>query len=644
VLTYWHVDAPEDHVVTRWLSAALAADHQGWRTSEDDLLSWNAGAPGEGVRWRRFPDLREGQHPSTEALRAAAEPDRAVMLRPDGVPGAAVETASGDTAWRWLGAAPEPASEALTLAAPERPWPQPEPGRIAFLGGASLVGDWTSARVLGEAVRAACPGWTTDLLVDAPALSRAWTADRGRQNEYPRPVEIRPTGAEVVVLLEPGLEWGPVLLEAARVGRTTVVREDAEYAGLIEPAGAVGWDGTAGGLIRALQRRDADPAAAEIHRRRGQAWSRRWTPERSLEKLRGQAFGIRHSAFGIREFPGRSRARRRSDIQERGASADTRRPRRWTLRREVGIGDVIFTLVVGAELKRRDPDCRLTVHTAPGHAEWVSWFPFVDRVTSGPFQPDPSETVGDFETHFPMGSRKDRSVALGEQIGAPPREWLAPPQMPGDLRERAEELLGGLARPRIAFVPVARDRSPARSLPAAAARELARGLAELGGVVWLEERAADEIPDGVLDLSGKCVLAETFAVLDACDLCVSVDSGLLYAAAALGKPVVGIFSHIGALQRLWLAPHFIALEPALPCAPCGETSGALHCRSGVEPAGPFRLPCVDVAPVGTVLEAAHRLLTASGTTREFWSVGPGSERVRLSLRDIPVPWERTGER
>lgn len=622
MFTWWHVSAPPAHLLCRWLRGALEELHQGWRSSNDDLLSW-ALPDDERVRWVRFPDLREGEASSLADLDREAAPDRAATLHPEPW-GVTLERNGRRTPITWLGAGAQ--EETIALVGAAREWPPPTPSRIAFVGGRSPTTDWERIQRLAAAATEAFPDTAPELYLDRGALSRAWSHPDG---EAPVPVEIAPGNAEILVLLESGIEWAPLLLEAAERGRLLAAPAKAEYGGLLPHLHALAWDGAWESLRDWLGGLGRDPERAETCRRRARAWSRRWTRQRSLGRLR-TALGSGVQAFGrsaIQEATGRDRG------DQVGG-----RPRRWTLRREVGIGDVIFTLVVGAELKRRDPDCRLTMHTAPEHAEWVSWFPFVDRVTSGVFEPDASETVGDFELHFPHGSQKDRCLALGEQIGVRPQGWLPPPALPSDLTDWARNLLGGLDRPRIAFVPAARDRSPARSLPEPRARNLASRLVELGTVVWIEAQEASGIPQGVLDLSGRCRVPHVFAALAECDVVVSVDSGLLYAAAALGKPVVGIFTHIGALQRLWLAPRFIALEPALPCAPCGEAAGAFRCRRAAEPPVSL-LACVELAPVACAIEATRKLLElrADGQ-REVWRVSRSGNCAEIGVDDLHAPW------
>jgi ADP-heptose:LPS heptosyltransferase len=219
---------------------------------------------------------------------------------------------------------------------------------------------------------------------------------------------------------------------------------------------------------------------------------------------------------------------------------------------------------------------------------------------------------------------------------------LAPePCIPDHLRERARRLIRTSNRV-IGFVPSSRGGGRPRSLPPAAADAAAALLAELGTVVWIDENPRGRpAPRGVVDLSGKLRLPMAIAVLGECDLCVSVDSGLLHIATVLRKPVVGLFTHIAALRRLWLASGFLALEPNLPCAPCGEGPDAFHCLDSLNVRGAPTpvLPCVGVhRPERIAAAALHLLQDPEKRGRAVWSVGPDGRYSEWRVDALPPPW------
>ena len=67
MFNHWHIEAPEDHLLREWLSAALAEEHRGWAAAGEDLLSWPA--TGGETAWLRFPDGRKGRSTSIASLR-----------------------------------------------------------------------------------------------------------------------------------------------------------------------------------------------------------------------------------------------------------------------------------------------------------------------------------------------------------------------------------------------------------------------------------------------------------------------------------------------------------------------------------------------------------------------------------------------
>jgi ADP-heptose:LPS heptosyltransferase len=125
---------------------------------------------------------------------------------------------------------------------------------------------------------------------------------------------------------------------------------------------------------------------------------------------------------------------------------------------------------------------------------------------------------------------------------------------------------------------------PVESYAALAAQLTERGQR----VVWLgDSRDAARLPPTVegVCLAGKLTVAETAAVLSACDRLVANDSFLLHLGEALGVPTVGIFgptnpNHFGPLgarsTTLWLGPERV------PCSPCAQQGGSYfpECRFG----------------------------------------------------------------
>jgi heptosyltransferase-1 len=117
-------------------------------------------------------------------------------------------------------------------------------------------------------------------------------------------------------------------------------------------------------------------------------------------------------------------------------------------------------------------------------------------------------------------------------------------------RQWARQRLGHLPRPRLAIHPGAQwvtKRWPPEHFAALAYRaQCDYGAAVVlvggGGEEPLCDRIARGLPAAVCNLAGQTSLLQLAAVIQQCDLFLSGDTGPLHLAAALGVPVVGVFT------------------------------------------------------------------------------------------------------
>jgi ADP-heptose:LPS heptosyltransferase len=132
--------------------------------------------------------------------------------------------------------------------------------------------------------------------------------------------------------------------------------------------------------------------------------------------------------------------------------------------------------------------------------------------------------------------------------------------------------------------PVARFAQVARGLAAAGFAPVLVGTAQEKG---LGQRLRAQAGAPVIDLMGETDLPGLAAVLAACRLLVTNDTGTMHLAAGLGVPCLAIFL---ATAQPWdtgpYLPGSICLEPDLDCHPCGfgqscERSEA--CRQAIAP-------------------------------------------------------------
>lgn len=172
---------------------------------------------------------------------------------------------------------------------------------------------------------------------------------------------------------------------------------------------------------------------------------------------------------------------------------------------------------------------------------------------------------------------------------------------------------------------------------------VARGLAAAGftpvlvGAVGERELAArfSAAGGGGVDLIGATTLPELAAVLRACSLLVTNDTGTMHLAAGLGVPCLAIFL---ATAQTWdtgpYLPGCLCLEPDMPCHPCGfgEACPRDHaCRRAIEPGGVLGLALLLLD--GAATEMADQVDRVRAPGARAWRCEPGADGL-LDLRSL----------
>jgi len=171
----------------------------------------------------------------------------------------------------------------------------------------------------------------------------------------------------------------------------------------------------------------------------------------------------------------------------------------------------------------------------------------------------------------------DRFVALavpmGRLIPTPPAPVLVPNAANAAAAMRALKL--STHRPIAIFCPGA-EYGPAKRWPAEHFIALARRLLEEGYAVWLLGSPNDQaaalpiaaaIP-GVRDLTGRTDLGTAIDLLSLASVVVSNDSGLMHAAAAVGRPLVALFGSSSPDYTPPLSPLAQIAKIDIACSPC----------------------------------------------------------------------------
>lgn len=89
----------------------------------------------------------------------------------------------------------------------------------------------------------------------------------------------------------------------------------------------------------------------------------------------------------------------------------------------------------------------------------------------------------------------------------------------------------------------------------------------------------------LIDLAGRTSLREALALIKRCGLFVANDSGLMHAAAALGRPVVAIFGPTNPTATAPFSPLATVVRVPVDCSPCRERICPIdhRCMMRIEP-------------------------------------------------------------
>jgi lipopolysaccharide heptosyltransferase I len=173
-------------------------------------------------------------------------------------------------------------------------------------------------------------------------------------------------------------------------------------------------------------------------------------------------------------------------------------------------------------------------------------------------------------------------------------EWMPKRE---DIAHDVEALWPFHGRPTVALLPGARwenKRWPVRHFHSLVAqlRERQPGLrfVILGGKpdMKLAEHISSAAPDDTLDLTGRTSLPQMVEILRQCRAVVTNDTGPMHVAAALRKPVIGVFGPTNPARTGPYGQMERALQRRdLPCVPCMKASCVyrepLACLAGISP-------------------------------------------------------------
>ncbi|MFO6089813.1 lipopolysaccharide heptosyltransferase II, partial [Pseudomonas aeruginosa] len=166
-----------------------------------------------------------------------------------------------------------------------------------------------------------------------------------------------------------------------------------------------------------------------------------------------------------------------------------------------------------------------------------------------------------------------------------------------------------LDRPVLALCPGA-EFGEAKRWPAEHYAAVAEAKIRAGWQVWLfgskndhpggeeiRQRLIPGLREESFNLAGETSLAEAIDLMSCAGAVVSNDSGLMHVAAALDRPLVGVYGSTSPQFTPPLADRVEIVRLGLECSPCFERT----CRFG-------HYNCLRELPPGLVLQALERLV------------------------------------
>lgn len=202
----------------------------------------------------------------------------------------------------------------------------------------------------------------------------------------------------------------------------------------------------------------------------------------------------------------------------------------------------------------------------------------------------------------------DRFVALavppGRVIPTPPAPVLVPDVSKAGAAVRD---LGLSTRRPVAVLCPGAEFGPAKRWPAEHFTTLAQRFLDDGFAVWLmgspnDQAAASPIAAAVpeaRDLAGRTDLGTAVDLLSLASVVVSNDSGLMHAAAAVGRPLIALFGSSSPEYTPPLSPLARVARIEIACSPCFQREcplGHFKCMRELDPAAVHRLARSAAAP------------------------------------------------
>lgn len=233
--------------------------------------------------------------------------------------------------------------------------------------------------------------------------------------------------------------------------------------------------------------------------------------------------------------------------------------------RNAALGDVLMCTPALREVKRLNPDARVTLYT--DIPEPVEGLPFIDGILPWAERPGAFYSLR-YEESLPP--RRHIARILGDQLGVAVTDIRPSCAVREELVGRFRREWSGLPRPLVIVNRHAGPWTPNKEWPDEYWEGLVARLADRGTVIEVGGPAPHPtaVPDGsYIDLRGRTSLPELIAAIAAADFHVAPITGTVHIAAAMGVPSVVIY---GGYEHPDCSgyPGNINLYSPVDCAPC----------------------------------------------------------------------------
>lgn len=275
------------------------------------------------------------------------------------------------------------------------------------------------------------------------------------------------------------------------------------------------------------------------------------------------------------------------------------------MRRFDSRGDVLMTTPVLRGLREKYPEVHVTYESRNPSAELLLHNPLIDRLETRPLNPRDFDEFVELNRAYedsPCRATKHAVDIFCEHALVRPSSKRLILQLTEEERSRAAHTLQQDAPAEGPLVGLGLHAHcvPERSWPNDRWEQVAAQLLTAGCKVMTfgGEREQGLCAPGVVNMMGRTTYRQAAALIEQCDLFVTVDTGLLHVAAAFGVPIVGLFGPIAPETRMPQEGPGEALTPVgVDCAPCtARCVRRGECMLSIEPEA--------------VTQAAGRLLRA----------------------------------